>query len=304
MSDIERQIVEFSKQSDLIVKSTAFGKDYTTYAIGGQFLAFVEVNNEQELISVVKFLCENKISYKVLGAGSNLLISDHNISDWIVKLGKGFRSIENCSETEFRVGSASSLMTVSRDLSQQGLSGLEFAGGIPATFGGAIFMNAGAHGHEISEVVTEVELLMSGGERNVLSNRDLNWEYRKSNLPKDSIVLSTKIKLVLSDSEQTFKHRAECLNYRKQTQPLTLPSAGSVFKNPSSTLSAGKLIEELGLKGYRIGEAEISSLHANWIVNPRKKASFNDVHSLIKLCQNEAKKQRDIELELEQIIWK
>jgi UDP-N-acetylmuramate dehydrogenase len=195
-------------------------------------------------------------------------------------------------------------MTVSRDLSQQGLSGLEFAGGIPATFGGAIFMNAGAHGHEISEVVTEVELLMSGGERNVLSNRDLNWKYRKSNLPKDSIVLSTKIKLVLSDSEQTFKHRAECLNYRKQTQPLTLPSAGSVFKNPSSTLSAGKLIEELGLKGYRIGEAEISSLHANWIVNPRKKASFNDVHSLIKLCQNEAKKQRDIELELEQIIWK
>lgn len=270
------------------------GRTLTTVATGGE-VKLLEINDTQDL----KFLPEN---YYVLGKGSNVIIPDAGLTIPVIQLGRGFRYLKEVSENIFEVGGTYSVMALSRDLSNRGFTGLEFAGGIPASIGGAIKMNAGAHYGEFSNIVEEVSVFR---DREIISldKKDLEFSYRHSNFRVNDIILSVKLKLASGDAESISSKFKSNLDYRKNTQPLTTPSFGSVFKNPPSH-SAGALIEQAGLKGFQIGEAEISSLHGNWIINPRKNAKSSDLLKLIEKCQESVLNQFQIELIPEVQIWK
>ena len=295
-SDIPAWLKKLKKQD---IKA----KTLTTFSIGGSLLNFLEVNSSEELRAALSWLIESGEKYRILGAGSNLLIPDQELTEWVIKLGKGFRYCNDKEEGVFEVGGAMPLMSLSRELSKDGYTGLEFAGGIPGSLGGAVRMNAGAHGNDMSEIISEVNYLTPEAELKCVKVDKLNFSYRYASLPDNAIVLSAMLKLERVAPKETAQRRAEFLDYRKQTQPLSLPSAGSVFRNPSPERTAGHLIESVGLKGTKCGGASISNLHANWIVNEAKQASFNDVTALIERCQEEVEKTHKITLQPEIVRW-
>jgi UDP-N-acetylmuramate dehydrogenase len=194
-------------------------------------------------------------------------------------------------------------MSFSRKVSDEGFSGVEFAAGIPASVGGAVFMNAGAHGSEISSRIVEVRGLTGEGLEVRWSRHELPWSYRHSGLPTGCIITSVVLDLPPGDPKRISELCAHNIAERRARQPLALPSAGSVFKNPSSELPAGKILEELGMKGFAVGGAEVSRLHANWIVNPDRGATAADVVSVIAECQRRALEERGVALEPEVRLW-
>ncbi len=286
------------------VRDTVQSAKYTTFAIGGPLAHLVEVQTEAELCGAMKLFREFEVTPHVLGFGSNLLLPDDGMKGWVLKLGRGFRYNEAESSSRFCIGGASALMTLSREFSSAGLSGFEFAGGIPASLGGAVRMNAGAHGGEMSEVLEEVSVVDLGGEKKTYQKDELTFSYRKSSLLPTEVVYQARFSLVESDKETTAAKRAECLASRKATQPLSMPSAGSVFKNPKDLeLSAGALVEQVGLKGYALGGAQVSEMHGNWIVNPERNATAQDVQGLVALCQEKVHERFGVELEPEIVRW-
>lgn len=299
--------LEFFKATNIKPRDSVFGKDMTTMALGGQFSRFIEVNTVEQVRLVINYLYNNGENYKILGAGSNLLISEVGITEWVIKLGKGFRNFEKINNHSghqiIRVGGAMPLMSLSRELSHAGLAGLEFAGGIPATFGGAVRMNAGAHGGEMKDILLEIDVITPSGELKSINRESLNFSYRNSGLPDGVLVIGGMIKLIPSSVEETSSRRGEFLSVRKKHQPLTLPSFGSVFKNPSEDKTAGKLLELAGLKGIKKGGAQFSSMHANWIVNPDRSAVLSDVTELIEIARDKVNQQFGFLLEPEVVIW-
>ena len=279
------------------------GRSLTTFAIGGSCRAVVTVETKQELQDVLRLLHLEQQSVVTLGFGSNVLIPDSGVNGWIVRLGGEFRISRRSLSGRFSCGAGASLMREARRASNDGLSGLEFAAGIPGSFGGAICMNAGAHGSELGELVAQVRGICLEGKTFELRGSELAWRYRSSGLPANFIVTEVDLNLVPGDRDAIHARCLSNLAHRKATQPLSMPSAGSVFKNPSPTLSAGKVIEEAGLKGYSIGQVSISDLHANWIVNPSKKGRAADVQELIEHCKKKVSEVSGIELEPEIRLW-
>ncbi len=275
----------------------------TTFAIGGALDYLVTVESVEELQQVVSLISSAGQPLRVIGFGSNLLVPDAGLRGWVIRLGASFRQVESSSSGTLIVPGAASLMAVSRKVSDEGLSGLEFAAGIPASLGGAIFMNAGAHGAEIGERVVQVTGVSADGSLCTWSRDDLLWQYRNSGLPSGVIVTSATLRLVEGDREAIASRCAQNLAHRRATQPLSLPSAGSVFKNPRVDLSAGRVLEEAGLKGVRVGGAMVSTLHANWIVNPERRATARDVTALIETCRSEAQARLGVALEVEVRLW-
>ncbi len=275
----------------------------TTFAIGGPLSVVVTVESEHELQSVLALLHREGQSVRVLGFGSNLLVADAGVRGWIVRLGPQFREVRKDSGEFFVLGGAGSLMSLSRKISEDGYSGFEFAAGIPASIGGATFMNAGAHGSEIGGRIVEVCGVLAHGDRCQWRGEDLPWRYRNSGLPAGAIVTAIRVRLTPGDRGAIAKACADNLSHRRATQPLALPSAGSVFKNPSSEVTAGKLLDSAGLKGVTVGGASVSTLHANWIVNPDKRATASDVRELIQRCTREVRERVGIVLEPEVKIW-
>lgn len=276
---------------------------FTTYAIGGPAAFLIEPDSEAALARCLSYLSACGLPYKVLGGGSNLLVSDAGVHGWVIKLGRSFRYVRELEEEgSYEVGAATALMSLSRDLSKQGWSGLEFAGGIPASLGGAVRMNAGAHGGQMADIVQDVSVVTEDGERLVIALAELGYSYRRSQLPKGSVVTGARLKLTSGRAEEVLARRSEHLAARKAAQPLSAPSAGSVFKNPPGE-SAGLLIERAGLKGTKRGGAEISDKHGNWIVNPGKSARAEEVRELIEICRSEVGERFGIELEQEVIWW-
>jgi len=194
-------------------------------------------------------------------------------------------------------------MSVARKLSGEGLAGLEFAAGIPASVGGAVWMNAGAHGAEIGERVVRVRGVLADGQVYEWSRNELPWSYRSSGLPTGSIVTAVEVRLTAGERDRIAKLCADNLAHRRATQPLSLPSAGSVFKNPAPTTPAGLLLERAGVKGLWSGGAQVSELHANWIVNPEKKARAADVRNLIAECMKRAEENSGVRLQPEVRMW-
>lgn len=277
------------------------GSSLTTISIGGP-LFLIQPQSQNSLKDVLKELYTSGIDSKVVGGGSNLLISDEGLDIPVIQLGKGFKEFE-LKNGVWSVGAAVGLMQFSRNVSEAGFSGLEFAGGIPAWIGGAVFMNAGAHKGEISEVLESVEIFFQDGRCETITRSDLQMQYRSANLPLNTIVSRANFRLTEGDKLKSFELLKKNLEYRKKTQPLQLPSFGSVFKNPSKELSAGSVIESLGLKGKHIGGASISELHANWIVNQKKNALCKEVEELI-ACIISAANDSGVLLEPEVVRWR
>lgn len=274
----------------------------TTFAIGGPVACLAEPDSPAELGRLLQFLSAEGIPWRILGAGSNILAADEVHPGCVIRLGRGLRYVHPCGGGVFRVGGAMALMSLSRELSEGGFAGLEFAGGIPASLGGAVRMNAGAHGAEMASVLRSLTVYEQG-ELHEYAAAALPFSYRHSGLSEQAIVVEATIALTPGDPRTSRELRAKHLAYRKETQPLSLPSAGSVFRNPDPHHPAGRLIEACGLKGARSGGARISELHGNWIVNEGRTAAARDVQTLIARCQTAVREQHGFELHPEVVWW-
>ncbi|RIL10236.1 MAG: UDP-N-acetylenolpyruvoylglucosamine reductase [Proteobacteria bacterium] len=294
---------EFAKLTGLKPRCGVLGSSLTTLCVGGTIAKFLELQSPAELCSAVTALRQLGESWRIIGAGSNLLIPSAGLEGWLMRLGRGFRYARPQGAGRFLAGGATSLMALSRELSMNGFSGLEFAGGIPASIGGALRMNAGAHGSEMASVLQRIWFVDCEGKQHSISANELSFGYRSCSLPHTTIVTQIEIELAQGHPREIGSRRATFLAERKSRQPLSLPSAGSVFRNPSASESAGSLIEKVGLKGFQIGGAQISELHANWIVNLGRLASDGDIRSLIELCRSKVAREFKFELEPEIVIW-
>ncbi len=272
---------------------------YTTYKVGGKALAIVYPKNVDCLIKLLRLLKENDVKYKILGNGSNLLFSDSLFEGIIIKL-SSFDEVEFFGNNKVRVGAGYSLIKLSLLTAKKGLAGLEFASGIPGTVGGAVFMNAGAYKSDMGYVVQEVKVLTPDYKIITLENKELNFHYRSSFLQKhpEYICLEVIIKLKKGDREILNEVINERRERRRESQPLEYPSAGSVFRNPDGGF-AGKMIEDLGLKGYSNGGAKVSEKHANFIINYNK-ATSKDIKELIDYVHDAVLKEYNVDLKIEQ----
>lgn len=272
---------------------------YTTYKVGGKALAIVYPKNVDSLIKLLRLLKENDVKYKILGNGSNLLFSDSLFEGIIIKL-SSFDEVEFFGNNKVRVGAGYSLIKLSLLTAKKGLAGLEFASGIPGTVGGAVFMNAGAYKSDMGYVVQEVKVLTPDYKIITLENKELNFHYRSSFLQKhpEYICLEVIIKLKKGDREILNEVINERRERRRESQPLEYPSAGSVFRNPDGGF-AGKMIEDLGLKGYSNGGAKVSEKHANFIINYNK-ATSKDIKELIDYVHDAVLKEYNVDLKIEQ----
>lgn len=292
---------DFEEATQLNVKLNVPGSSLTTIKIGGPIRFLIDVSSVPQLSRTVEYLHENHIQYRILGAGSNLLISDDGVSEPVIRLSGDFDKVTVMSP-RIVVGGGASLMRASRDMSAHGLAGLEFAAGIPGSFGAAVRMNAGAHGSDIAAVFESALVVNEDGSTQLMNLSDLQFSYRRSALRPSQIVAEATLLLCPDSPDAINTRRTEALESRKRTQPLQMPSCGSVFKNPKEG-AAGHFIEMAGLKGFRRGGAQISEKHANWIVNPERQAKAADVLYLIKLCQEEVLNKFKVHLEPEVIHW-
>mgnify|MGYP001269300509 CR=1 FL=1 len=273
---------------------------YTTLKVGGFAEFFAEPTSIDETKSLIYWAKKENISCNIIGAGSNLLISDNLIKGLTISIKRIHGNKFNKETGEINVNAGEPLPLLSRKAAKLGLKGLEWAVGIPGTIGGATVMNAGAQGGCINDCIASVLVVpLDGGEEYQINRKELNYSYRSSILQeKQVVVLSAKLilepghnKKILTDiTNQNLKNRTD-------SQPYHLPNCGSVFRNPEP-LKAGRLIESVGLKGFRIGGAEISDIHANFIVN-KGNACAEDVNKLITLAQNRVKQEHNIELRTE-----
>ena len=272
-------------------------KTLTTYKLDGSVNCVVSPDDVNGLIKLLKYLRENNIKHKIIGNGSNLIFSK-NYDGVLIKL-DSFQNLEIVGN-RITVGAGYSLMKLALRVSRMGLSGLEFAAGIPGSIGGAVFMNAGAYKSDMGYIVSSVKVLNPNLEIEILDNREMDFHYRTSFLQKhpDYICLEATIFLKNGNASEII----EVINDRKQrrleSQPLEYPSAGSVFRNPEGDY-AGRLIESIGYKGKKVGDAMVSLKHANFIINTGH-ASGEDIKTLIEEIKDKVKQEYDIELKVEQ----
>lgn len=288
------------KGLESIVKQNCPLTDYTWYGLGGKAEYLITPTTVDQLQSVIQRCNENDLSMRVLGFGSNLLVSDKSVPGAVIKL-EG----DEFSKTQFdgvclTVAAAAGLNKVVLDCVRKGLSGLEALTGIPGSVGGAIRMNAGGNFGDIGTSVESVTLMGADGNIFEKSKPELVFDYRWTNITA-KFVLSAKIMLVESDKEQMLRTLKEVWIYKKNSQPLNIRNAGCVFKNPRG-LSAGALIDRTGLKGLQIGGAQVSEKHANFII-AHKGCRSSDVQRLIEAVCERVKDKFDVELELELEIW-
>ncbi len=256
---------------------------YTTWKIGGPADILVVPSNKQELQTTVRILHGLGVPWKVIGRGSNMLASDKGYRGVMIKLGEGLEQLR-FEGTDVHAGGAYSFITLSVRAGKEGLTGLEWAGGIPGTVGGAVYMNAGAHGSDVSRILKSAELMLETGELVRYEATDFRFAYRYSILHEmKAIVTEATFSLAYGDRREIAAAMAAYKDRRLKTQPLQLACAGSVFRNPEGQFAA-KLIEDAGLKGTRVGGAEISTQHANFIINVEQ-ATAEDVLALISLIQ-------------------
>lgn len=273
-------------------------KRLTTYKVGGVARVLIYPKNESKLVLLLKLIKKYHLPYKIIGNGSNLIFSDKDYEGVLIKLTE-FNQIE-IFENKIRVGAGYSLMKLSRVALKHSLTGLEFAAGIPATVGGATFMNAGAYKSDMGYIVQSIRVLTPDLKIIELENRELNFHYRTSFLKthRDYICLEVLIKLQRGDKILIDRVMRERLQRRMESQPLNYPSAGSVFRNPKNQFS-GELIEKAGLKGFQIWGAMVSEKHANFIIN-KGNATAQDVKDVIFYTKDKVKEKYNVDLLFEQ----
>ena len=278
-------------------------KSHTTFKIGGNCIALIEPREISDIIEAVKICRENSIKFFIIGNGSNLLVPDEGYNGVIIKLKGEFSTIQ--VEGEYLiVNSGAKLSEVYTVAYENSLTGFEFASGIPGTIGGAIYMNAGAYGGEMKDIVESVQVLdLDNFELRELKNEELEFSYRKSIIQrKNYIVTSIKLKLQKGNKEEIKAVYEDLREKRNSKQPLNLGSAGSTFKRPEGHF-ASKLIEDAGLKGYHINDAWVSEKHSGFVVN-KGNASYKEVMELIEYVQKVVFEKFGVKLETEVRILK
>ena len=272
-------------------------KNYTSFKIGGPADLFLMPKNEKQVSGIASFCAENGTPVFVLGKGSNILVSDSGIRGAVIFTG-GLNSVELTDSLTIKAGSGLSLMQLCNFALENSLSGLEFAFGIPGTVGGAAFMNAGAYGGEMKDVLGSCSHVDMQGMCGVLAGEELDLSYRHSAYEDNGfIVTSAAVRLEKGEKEQIKEKMYGFLARRKEKQPLEFPSAGSTFKRPQGYF-AGALIEQCGLKGTSIGGAQVSEKHAGFVIN-RGGATADDVLRLVELVAQTVEKETGVRLEPE-----
>ncbi len=272
-------------------------KNHTSWRIGGPSEIFVEPAGREELQLVVSHAHRRQVPLMVIGNGSNLLVTEGGIRGIVVKIGSDLGRITT-RDLRITAEAGAKLAAVAAVARDQGLGGFEFSAGIPGTVGGAVVMNAGANGSSICSLVHKVLLLSLEGEFYQRANKDFSFGYRSSILQSEpAIVVEAEFLCYFRDKEEISAEIERHLARRRQTQPLGYPNAGSVFKNPPGD-SAGRLIEAAGLKGFRVGDAQISTVHANFIINLGS-ATARDILKLIELAREKVLGCFGVELQLE-----
>ncbi len=270
---------------------------YTSLRVGGPADAVVLPKDRGEIAGLLRFLSERGIPYGVVGKGANLIVRDGGIRGVVIDLTQGFSGIEESPEDSFsvRVGGGELLPRLVHWAKDRGLSGIESLIGIPGTVGGALIMNAGTRDGEISNVVQDVEWIESDGEIHIVPKASLQFEYRHFEIPRGAVLLSARLQFHKGDVVEIQEKMKGYLEKRRE--PKGIPSAGCIFKNPPKGF-AGRLIDQAGLKGVRIRGAQVSDIHANYIVNVGA-ATARDILSLIDLIRERVREEQGISLELE-----
>lgn len=283
-----------------IVKIDEPMKKHTNFKIGGNADVFVIAKNIEEIKCVIKFSKENNIPLTILGNGSNVLVSDKGIRGIVLQIGLKEIKVEKHENALIEVDAGAMLGALAQILLKQSISGFEFAAGIPGSIGGAIRMNAGAYGGEMKDIVKNVTVLNEKGEINILTNEECEISYRHSRFTNSKeIIIKATLELPFGNENEIKAKMDEYAQSRKEKQPLNLPSAGSTFKRGADFITA-KLIDECGLKGYTSGNAQVSTLHAGFVVNLGN-ATAQDVLSVVSHVKQVVleKTGKQIELEIE-----
>jgi len=267
---------------------------YTTWKIGGPADVMVIPKTKAALVDTVRILHSHRIPWMIVGKGSNMLVTDKGIRGAAILLGEAFESVR-FEQNQVFAGAAAGIIKLSVLAGKEGLTGLEFAGGIPGTVGGAVYMNAGAHGSDMSRILKQAEIVLEHGELATFTRDDMQFAYRHSILHRQrGIVTEAVFELAYGDRKEIAAAMATYKDRRLKTQPLQLPCAGSTFRNPEDGYAA-RLIEEAGMKGFRVGGAEVSTQHANFIINTGH-ATARDVLSLMETVQSAVREKCGVEL--------
>ncbi len=274
-------MVSYAKDLDCEVIEHYSMKDGTTFKVGGEADALFQVHDGKTLKILLRRLCEDGVANRLIGCGSNLLVADEGLREAVIRFDARRAAVARVDDTTVRCDAGVGLAKLSRTAQQWGLSGLEFACGIPGSTGGGLYMNAGAYGGEMVQVVTEADVLFPDGTCRTVSAEELALSYRHSALMEnDGIVLSVTMALTPADPAAIHETMAGLLTARREKQPLEYPSAGSFFKRPTGYF-AGKLIDDCGLRGYRVGDAQVSEKHAGFVIN-RGEATCEQIKQLEK----------------------
>ena len=259
---------------------------YTSFRAGGKAAALVEVENKEQLKAVLRFADEENIPHLLIGNGSNTLFKDSGYQGLVIKLGDYFNYLAEESDTRLRIGASMLLSTAAKMALEESLTGMEFASGIPGSIGGAIFMNAGAYGGEMKDIVASVHAVSPDGrDEKDFTNEEMQFGYRSSILQQNGwIATDVTFNLTTGNKEEIAAQMKDLNARRNAKQPVNYPSAGSTFKRPEGCF-AGKLIEDAGLKGLTVGGAQVSTLHSGFVIN-KGGASATDILQLIALVQN------------------
>ena len=299
MEKISSAMYEFIKayvpKEDILLNEPM--SKHTTFRVGGEASCFIRISDAGQLAALIPYLKKVEIPYFILGNGSNLLVGDKGYEGVILQIGSKMNRIQ-MEDTRIKVGAGVLLSQIARCAQENGLTGLEFASGIPGTIGGAVVMNAGAYGGEMKQVVELVKVMDGDGEILELDGDAMEFGYRTSAIKnRPFVVLEAVLNLRHGDREEILEKMEDLARQRKEKQPLEYASAGSTFKRPEGYF-AGKLIMDAGLRGYSIGGARVSEKHCGFVVNTGR-ASAADIAEVIREVQEKVKDKFEVSLETE-----
>ena len=293
-----REFVTLLQMADIDLKQGEPMCRHTTFQIGGPVAVMVFPNSPEQVGEILKIARRYEITPMILGAGSNILAPDEGLDTVVIELRTAMNRVEERSKGEFEAQAGAAMARLATFAMERGYTGLEFAHGIPGTVGGGVYMNAGAYGGEMCQVVTGVTAMDRAGNLLDIPADKLDLSYRHSRfMNEDLVILSVRVKLEKGDREEIRAKMAELMTRRRTSQPLELPSAGSTFKRPATGYAAA-MIEAAGLKGLRVGDAQVSEKHAGFVVN-RGRATCKDVLRLMEQVQDRVEQDTGVRLEPE-----
>ena len=295
-NEIINRLTDITRQENIICDADM--AEYTSFRAGGKAAVLVQPGSAEELREILRLLSTEDVPHFVLGNGTNVLFKDSGYDGVVVRIGKAFEGVDIEGDV-LRCGSGTLLSVVAREALAAGLTGFEFASGIPGSVGGAVFMNAGAYGGELKDVLVSARVISAdGSEDRIIPAGDLDLGYRHSILQETGdIVVEAEIRLSEGDKVKIKETMAELTLKRNQKQPVQYPSAGSTFKRPEGHF-AGKLIQDAGLKGLTVGGAQVSELHSGFIIN-KGGATASDILELMDIVRAKVLNDFDVELEPE-----